>query len=180
MPKYRRLPSMRLPGWDYTSPGAYFITICTHERECLFYNDNFRLAAEGVWGAIPTRPQTRDHVRLDEWVLIPNHFHAILCLTDYPPRLRNKKKRDANQLQPCSVGSIVNNFKSMVTKRINLVRHTLGEKVWQRGYYDRLIRDEQELEAVRQYIRNNPDRWAENEDNLDEHLSQMRWVSWIE
>ena len=180
MSKFRRLSSMRLPGWDYTAPGAYFITICTHERECLFYDDNFRRAAQGAWRAIPTRKQARHHVDLDESVLMPNHFHGILCLTDYPPQLRNKKKRDANQLQPGSVGSIVKNFKSMVTKRINLVRKTPGEKVWQRGYYDRLIRDDQELEAVRQYIRDNPDRWAENEDNLDEHLSQMRWVSWVE
>ena len=179
MPKIRRLHSMRLPNWDYTAPGDYFITICTHERECLFYDDNFRRAAEGIWRAIPTRPYAKHRVYLDEWVLMPDHFHAILRLIAYLPRWQNKN-RDPDRLQPSSVGSIVGNFKSIVAKRINLVRDTLGEKVWQRGYYDRLIRDEHELQIIRQYIRDNPDRWENNQDNLDAHLSQMRWVSWVE
>lgn len=179
MAKVYRLSSMRLPEWDYTAPGAYFITICTHQRECLFYNDNFRRAAEGLWRAIPTRPHARHHVCLDESVLMPDHFHGIFHFTDYPPKL-DQKRRDPNRLQPGSVGSIVGTFKLIVAKRINLVRGTVGERVWQRGYYDRLIRDEKELQIIRQYIRDNPERWRKNQDNLDAHLAQMRWVSWVE
>ena len=65
-------------------------------------------------------------------------------------------------MQARSLGAIVGNFKSLVARRINALRGTPGERVWQRGYYDRIIRDDRELEAMRTYIRDNPTRWAEN------------------
>jgi REP element-mobilizing transposase RayT len=177
--KYRRKSSIRLPGWDYTSPGYYFVTICTYQREYLFYDERFRAIAKALWRGIPTRPQGRNHVRLDESVFMPDHFHGILELFG-SPNVPLDKKRHAKDLQSGSVGAIVGTFKSIVTKQINLVRGTLGEKVWQRGYYDRIIQgEEEELLKIRQYIRNNPERWNKNRENLDTLLPRMRHVSWV-
>ena len=170
----RRRNSNRLRGWDYTSPGAYFVTICTHHRELLFDEQQFHLIANNAWQAIPQHDHAQ-HVRLDESVVMPDHLHGILILTSRPQQ-RKSKKRNKSSLQPGSVGAIVGNFKSSVTKQINSWRGTPGSKVWLRGYHDRIIRDEKELNAIRQYIRNNPIRWAEKRDNLDVLLAKMRWV----
>lgn len=75
-----------------------------------------------------------------------------------------------------SIGAIIGNFKSLVTKRANQHRHTPGAKLWQREYYDRLIRNERELNALRQYIRDNPQRWLEDRDNIDVVIARMRLV----
>jgi len=72
------------------------------------------------------------------------------------------------------VGAIVGNFKSLVTRRINRLRRTPGERVWQRGYYDRIVRNPRELDAIRRYIRDNPARWAEDCENLDALTRKMR------
>ena len=83
----------------------------------------------------------------------------------------------ASPLRPGSIGAIVGNFKSLVTRRINNLRRTPGGRVWQRGYYDRIVRNERALNAIRQYVRDNPARWAEDRDNLDVLLSNMRLVA---
>lgn len=172
--KYRR-NSNRLQGRDYTSPGTYFITICTHQREPLFDEERFHFIAEKTWRAIPQHDHAQ-HVQLDESIVMPDHLHTILILTSHPQHSQKKKHGNHRSLQPGSVGAIVGNFKSLVTTEINKWRGTPGSKVWLRGYYDRIIRNEKELNAIRQYIRNNPARWAEKRDNLDLLLSRMRRV----
>jgi len=191
--------SIRLRSWDYTSPGAYFITICTHERECLFDDGRFHAIAENAWRNIPNHDHAQ-HVVLDEWVVMPNHLHGIIILTDATCRgeagrcdgpgtletpirpLRSPLQKNPSEpgipqgVQPGSVGAIVGNFKSLVAKQINNLRLTAGGRVWQRGYYDRIARNERELEAIRDYIRKNPDRWADDRENLDALLSKMRLV----
>ena len=72
------------------------------------------------------------------------------------------------------MGAIVGNFKSLAARRINNLRRTPGGRVWQRGFYDRIVRNERELEAIRRYIRDNPDRWAEDRENLDAALAKMQ------
>lgn len=205
MEKHHR-QSIRLKGWDYTQAGAYFITICTHQRECLFEQAAFRVLAENGWQNIPSHPHAV-RVHLDEWVVMPNHLHGILMLfdndngggrgeasridgcfannlcsdlphpydgyADWPHPYDGYAGPPCPSLKPGSIGAIVGNFKSLTARRINNLRRTLGSKVWQRGYYDRIIRNERELEAVRLYIQNNPQRWAEDRENLDKLLLKM-------
>jgi REP element-mobilizing transposase RayT len=165
-----------MPRWDYASPGIYFITICTYQREWLFDNLKYREAVETAWLAIPQRRHAQDHVALDESIVMPDHFHGILLLTDHPPQY-NPLENNKDNLQSGSVGAIIGNLKSIVTTRINVLRRSKGSKVWQRGYYDRVVRQEGELEAIRQYIRDNPDRWNRNAENIEELLEEkMRLV----
>ncbi|MCG3206892.1 MAG: hypothetical protein FOGNACKC_00491 [Anaerolineae bacterium] len=185
--------SIRLRGWDYTQPGAYFITICTHQREYLFNDTGIRAVVENAWRNIPSHPHAR-HVQLDKWVVMPNHLHGILVLVDRYDGDGGKGKAIriddslANDqcsnllrlyddhgptLKPDSIGAIVGNFKSLTARRINNLRHTPGGKIWQRGYYDRIIRSERELDAIREYIQNNPQRWTEDRDNLEGLMAKM-------
>jgi len=179
--------SIRLRGWDYTTPGAYFVTICTYQRENLFDHAVFRKVGENAWRAIPTHVHAQ-HVTLDEWVLMPNHLHGILVINESDdgwgeatgkdvPNASGRSLPVASPLRPGSIGAIVGNFKSLVTRRINNLRRTPGGRVWQRGYYDRIVRNERALNAIRQYVRDNPARWAEDRDNLDVLLSNMRLVA---
>jgi len=99
-------------------------------------------------------PQIRKNVELDEYVVMPNHFHAILFIIrrgvlQYAP---TNKFRSPSQ----TIGSIVRGFKSAVTKRTNKLRNTPGIPVWQRNYYERVVRNENELNRIREYIQNNP------------------------
>jgi REP element-mobilizing transposase RayT len=188
--------SIRLQGWDYTTPGAYFITICTYQRACLFEDSRLRDLAENGWRNIPTQPHAK-HVILDEWVVMPNHLHGILILSAIETDVDTGEEaeqvglrvlaenqdvvRPISPLPPRgveagSVGAIVGNFKSLVARRANNLRRSPGAKVWQRGYYDRIVRNERELDAIRQYIWDNPRRWAEDRDNLDALLTKMRLV----
>jgi REP element-mobilizing transposase RayT len=161
--------SIRLPGYDYTRPGAYFITICTHERAHLFgavVDGEMRL---NEWGRIVRdewfkTAQIRPHVQLwdDEFVVMPNHIHGIIWIVD-----DNTDVRATRRVAPTpptgpdagSIGAIIGQFKSAVTKRINQWRGTPGAPVWQRNYYEHIIRDERALNAIRCYIGENPLRW---------------------
>jgi putative transposase len=165
--------SIRLPGWDYRSPGHYFVTICTHQRQNLFEEATFHEIAADTIACIPEQTHAQ-HVRLDEWVVMPNHVHLIVVFTGYPPQadMSAMAVGFTNALGG-SLGVVVGRYKTAVTTRVNNLRRSQGAKVWQRGYYERIIRNEHELEATRQYIANNPIRWAEDRENLDALLSKM-------
>jgi putative transposase len=168
--------SIRLPEWDYTAPGAYFITLCTHQRENLFGHAPFRELAENAWRNMPCQPHARQ-VTLDEWVVMPNHIHAILWLGEQTGERAGRLETHSPKprLRPGSVGAIVGNYKALVTRRINVLRGTPGGSVWQRGYYERIARNDRELDAIRRYIRDNPAQWVEDRDNLEAHIGKMRY-----
>jgi len=156
--------SIRLRGWDYTNPGAYFVTICTYKKANTFDEPRYREIAENTWRYIP-KQQHAACVSLHDWILMPNHLHGIIVLGE-----REVVSTDSMQTKGAksgSIASIISNYKSLVTRRINNIRGTPGGKVWQRGYYERIIRNEREYDAVRAYIIANPDRWGEDPDNLD-------------
>jgi putative transposase len=185
-PRKHHRRSIRLSGYDYTQPGAYFVTICTQNRECLFDDPVLRSVVETHWQAIPRHVP---HVTLDAWVVMPNHVHGIIVITDPSVGARHchqvpasgrrassgearpsKLDADGNALplQRGSLGAIVGNLKSVTARRINRIRHTPGMDVWQRNYYEHIIRNERALERIREYIINNPLRWEldiENPDN---------------
>jgi putative transposase len=155
--------SIRLKGYDYSSTGAYFITICTHQRECLFgeiTDGEMRLNDLGqiVAGAYLWLATQYSYVHLDAWIVMPNHLHGILVLTDDPRRgvSRNAPTRK-------SLGRLIGAFKTVSTKRINLMRDTSGSVVWQRNYYEHIIRNEKSLRCIRQYIHHNPISWQQDQ-----------------
>ena len=173
--------SIRLKGWDYTTPAAYFVTICTYQRLYLFEDPDFREISENAWRNIPAKPHAR-HATLDEWIVMPNHLHGIIVLNERDaeeaalPAAEPATEPAGKGAVPGSLPSIVGNYKSLVTRRINNVRRTRGAKVWQRGYYERIVRNERELNAIRDYIRANPERWAADRDNLDAIIARMEWI----
>ncbi|MGC8719442.1 MAG: transposase [Thermodesulforhabdaceae bacterium] len=170
--------SIRLKKYDYTQPGAYFITICTHERAHLFgevVDGHMRLnnagrIAEQCWRDIPAH---FPHVELDAFVIMPNHVHGVLWIVDnvgarhaVPPPPTDHVEQFGKPL-PGSIPTIVRAFKSAVTQRINAWRNTPGAPVWQRNYYEHIIRDEYILNTIRQYIIENPLRWHLDRYNPD-------------
>ena len=170
--------SIRLQGYDYSRPGAYFITICTHNRECLFgtivdgdmvLNQFGRIVSE-EW--VKTG-QIRDEIQLDQWVIMPNHFHGIVWIrrgddTIVDCRGTARRAPTVEQFGKPVAGSlptIVRAFKSAVTKQINQLRDTPGMKLWQRNYWEHIIHNDDELNRIRQYIMDNPARWEMDRDN---------------
>ncbi len=153
--------SIRLKDFDYSSPNWYYITICTHKRECLFgcivgarrgspimKLNTYGIIIRNIWQSIPQHHK----VILDTLQIMPDHLHGIIIVNQVgEPRLAP------------TLGSIIGYFKSECTKEI---RHTIHDPffiLWQRNYYEHIIRDEQELSHIRQYIADNPKNWENDQ-----------------
>ena len=166
-PNLHHRRTVRLHDYDYSQSGAYFVTVCTEGRKALFgafVQDGepfVELNAAGLqvrrcWTEIP---QHFPSVSLDEFLVMPDHLHGILLLGGEGASLG--RSRGANDYSPLqdgtarTVGSVVRGFKIGVTKWFNENRPT-ADKVWQRSFYEHVIRNEQELHATRQYIQENP------------------------
>ena len=161
-----RVPSTRLPGWDYRSNGYYFVTICTRDRRPFLgavVHDVVRLSEAGrivdeEWNRTPA---VRDYVTLDEYVVMPNHLHGIIVLRrDVVETSRRDVSTNGPRLLADSLGSVVNQFKSVCTKRIR--QAGLLDFGWQARFYDHIIREEESLDRIRRYIVDNPLKWEEN------------------
>ncbi|MFA7402698.1 MAG: transposase [Pelobacteraceae bacterium] len=171
--KYRP-ETTRLKSWNYSSAGYYFVTICEKDRICVFgeiENDTvlftpLGLAAIECWLAIP---EHFPFVELDAFCIMPNHVHGIIVInssveTQNFASLQCDKPGNKFGPQSKNLASIVRGFKIGVTK---FARENDIDFMWQPRYYDRIIRDEQELFAVRNYIRNNPLEWESDEYGID-------------
>ena len=174
----QRRHSIRLPGYDYTRLGSYFVTICSLEYKPIFgkvLNGEVKLNESGqivtrCWSQLPSHfPQ----VELDAFIVMPNHIHGIINITK-----RSVGATHASPLQtevrtrpgpkPGSLGVIVGSFKSAVTRRINKLCNTPGTPVWQRNYFEHIIRSNKALDTIRRYILNNPTHWE-----LDRYYSMQ-------
>jgi REP element-mobilizing transposase RayT len=161
-PDRQHRQSIRLSHYDYSRVGAYFLTICVHDRESLLGQvENGKVvlnragrAVEWTWADLPRH---YSHAIVDELVVMPNHVHGIVRLEELPP--------DSDVPRRHALPEIVRAFKSYSARRINKGRHTPGHPVWQRNYHERVIRDEEEMLRVRQYIRDNPLRWDIDPEN---------------
>lgn len=170
--RHRR--SVRLKDHDYSSEGLYFVTICTKDRECLFgkiVNGQVRLNAYGetvlnCWNEIPKH---FSHVILDSFVVMPNHIHAILSISNVGAGLPRPSTKGAETapLRPVTLGKIVAYVKYQSTKFVNEIRNTPGIPVWQRNYYEHIIRNENELLQTQKYILENPLKWSSDPENPD-------------
>ncbi len=165
--------SIRLPAWDYSWSAAYFVTMVTHEREQLFgeiVDSRIFLSAAGEICAQEWErsAELRSEVVLDAWVVMPNHLHGVVRLQQVEGSGGDGRTKLAGQQtgpRPRSLSSFVAGFKAAATKRINEFRQTPGAPVWQRSFYEHVIRNEQRLLAIREYIDLNPARWAEDREN---------------
>ncbi len=177
--KHRRR-SIRLPRFDYAAPGAYFVTLCISGRRCILgkvnSNGTVSLNPLGEAAAAEWRRSAalRDEIELDAFVVMPNHVHGVVVIKpdlsgddvgatgqsplqqpDYPPRGPARR----------SLTSFVVGYKGAVTRRVNAIRKTPGAPVWQRNYYERIIRDDDELARARFYVQENPARWRDDDYN---------------
>jgi REP element-mobilizing transposase RayT len=145
----QRTPN-RLPGHDYSCPGAYFVTINVRNRDNVFGEISNGLMVLNEWGIIAEKqwleiPSHFNNCRLDEFIVMPDHFHGITIITAGARPLQRQY-----QLLPIIIGS----YKSSVSKKIHQTGKT--DFRWQRSFWDRIIRDEQELNLIRRYIIQNP------------------------
>jgi putative transposase len=211
-PAKHKRRSIRLQKYDYSAPGAYFITICTHQRQCLFGEilaGQMELNATGLWVQACWRrsPYRFSQLTLDAFVIMPNHLHGILWLGDenrmgndtprrgeafgqktgdtpckgeafgqktmeqpeiFWPNASPLPKRYVSPITPNgtksgSVAAIIQNFKSISTRRINQIQNNAGRTLWQRNYYEHIIRDNTALQNIQNYIRNNPLSWQQDQ-----------------
>ena len=161
--------SIRLSGYDYAKEGAYFVTIVTHQHECLFGGiadgemrvDGYGEVVRDEW---LRSVQIRREIELDAFVVMPNHVQGIVVIRDVGAHGRAPLPSPPHR-PPRSLASFVAGFKSVSTKRINAIRGTPGVPVWQRNYYEHVIRDDDDLGRVRRYIAENPLRWDEDPEN---------------
>jgi REP element-mobilizing transposase RayT len=198
-PQKHHRRSIRLKGYDYHNAGAYFVTICTMDRECLLNDPIVNGIIDDVWLALTSWFPT---VILDEFVVMPNHIHFILWLIDpvgvslantqslADTRIVKDKNRTGENRTGASpaptgwvvpkpekintapaLGDVVGAFKSLVFKVyldwIEIHDPSRRAKFWQRNYYEHIVRNERELNAIRQYIIDNPKNWKMDRDNLE-------------
>ncbi len=172
VPRQHHRRSIRLPTFDYSQAGAYFITIVCQGSESLLGDIVGGDVLLSPYGEI-TRdewcrtPSMRTEVDLDEFVVMPNHLHGIVIIKDLERFDRDVGAHGRAPLRrrPRSLGSFMAGFKAATTRRINRVRQTPRQRVWQRNYYERVIRDEAELARIRRYIAENPTRWEDDPEN---------------
>ena len=151
-----RRSSPRLSSYDYAQENYYFITACVRDRKCLFGHVTRGEMVSNSFGAIVTNcwydlPHHYHEIHLDGFVLMPNHVHGIVSIHG-----------DAPDGSRAALSEIVRAFKSYSARRINEVRETPGQPVWQRSFYDHIIRNDADLERIRDYVEHNPARWAED------------------
>jgi REP element-mobilizing transposase RayT len=169
LPTQPQRKSIRLPGYDYTRAGAYFVTLVAWQQEPIFGEILFgavRLHPPGdivqsAWRHLPLDFP----VELDEMIIMPNHMHAILWIDEMNPQAIKPPSQTErrNGAIPGSLGAILGNFKSVTARRINQIRSTSGASVWQRNYYEHIVRNEDDLRRIRAYICDNPRRWTEKQ-----------------
>jgi REP element-mobilizing transposase RayT len=161
-----RRTSNRAPRFDYRSVGAYFVTVVTYQRQPVFGGvaDGrmvLNTAGRGVAREWLTTAQRRRNVRLDDFIVMPNHVLAIVHITTELPRPREADEPDSPLLRspPHSVGAIIRGFKAATTAELNRRADCPGRPLWQANYHDRILRTGPEIIAARRYIRMNPGNW---------------------
>ncbi len=165
----------RLRGRDYSSPGAYFIIACTQNRLPLFGRIIDGKMAANRLGAVVEEcsaklPDHYDNVALDAFILMPNHVHGVIIIED-TPTLTAVVAASARRY---GVPEIMRAFKTFSARNINELRVSPGAPVWQRGFYDHVIRGKGELDTVRTYIMDSPGKWSEDADNPANRRGQRR------
>ena len=171
----RRRP-LRLSDFDYSQPGPYFVTICIKERACILGTiaDSVMVLTElgdvvtSCWHELPCHYPA---ISLDAFVAMPNHFHGIIFVGAGSPRPSSGP----------TLSNIVGYFKYQSTKRMNELRNSPGASLWQRNFFEHVIRDDHSLNRIREYIFTNPERWEMDRDNPQARGTDEfdRWLAGI-
>ena len=221
MQQFRTRKQIRMPNYDYSMDGWYYVTICARDKENIFGKHN-----PNIVGADGSRPSNklseneipengistnnkiilneyglivgdelhkseiiRNEIHLDEYVIMPNHIHAIVIIQNnhndhfnysnysVEGRLPSAPTISATYNYKKSLSTFVAAFKAAATKRINMLRGTPQQPVWQRSFHDHVIRNEKSLNNIREYIINNPANWEtdeENKDRITNHSSGLK------
>ena len=177
-PQKHHRRSIRIKGYDYSSEGAYYVTIVAWHRDCIFGEivdgetilNNLGRIADECWQAIP---EHFPFVELGAYVIMPNHVHGIIIITDggrgaamlrpYPRPYDDNSNPHKINVKPGSLGAIVRSYKSAVSYRIHKEYNATG--IWQRNYYEHIIRDDKDLQNKTDYIIANPSLWDEDDNN---------------
>jgi putative transposase len=172
---YPNRESTRLRSYDYSRPGAYFVTICAQDKTALFGVVDGQGMRRNRIGEIVAQawrdlPKHFEHVRLDEFIVMPNHVHGILVIE----RKDDMKNSDKACLVPTkrfghpgagSLSTIIGSFKAKATREIRRICPAMAA-VWQSRFMEHIIRDDEDLYNHRRYIRENPTKW---------HLDKEYW-----
>ena len=184
-PDIHKRRSIRLKGYDYSLSGFYFITICCYQRQCLFgeiIDSQIKLnnLGELVKEEWLKSAEIRKEIKLGEFVIMPNHFHGIVIIDRNAGTINLgangrsplQKIHHSSEIQsskqpismkPKSLSSLIAGFKSATTKKINMIRETPQNPVWQRNYYDNIIINDESLDKIREYVQNNPLSWENDQ-----------------
>jgi REP element-mobilizing transposase RayT len=171
--------SIRLQGYDYTQAGAYFVTICTGQKQCILGEVVDGAVVLSRYGRLAVMcwewlAQHYPYVELDAWVVMPNHLHGIIVISDAEDA--DGLSRGGSRTAPTTpdataatapkrktLGRLIGAFKTVSTKCVNQLYHSPGEVFWQRNYYEHIIRNTADLKRIREYILYNPMRWESDE-----------------
>ena len=169
-----RRRSIRLPGFDYSQVGMYFVTICSGQQQCIFGQirgteivlSRVGEVAKACWLEIP---QHFRNVKMETYVVMPNHVHGILTIQFKLPVNASAQCVNVNESfgKPSanSIPTIIRSFKSAVSKRAREAGLIPADSIWQRGYYERVLRNTREYVEATNYILLNPARWSHDEEN---------------
>lgn len=179
-PNEHRRRSLRLKGYDYSQAGIYFVTVCAYGRACLFGEVESGLMRLNEYGEIVVSEwikstELRLEIECGEFVVMPNHFHGVVHIVGAygntpvsrdEKKIANSRNKDVLPYAPTSpsrnLGAMVRGFKGAASRRINQIRNTPGAPVWQRNYYEHVIRDDADYNRIAEYVANNPQRWLED------------------
>ncbi len=180
----RERKRLRLKDYDYSQPGAYFVTVCTKDRETRFggivdgqmQRNDLAAVVQSCWDDLPNH---YPNVGLDAFVVMPNHVHGIIIIMDDPVGATSRRPHAGAGKPRPYLGNVVAYFKYQSTKRINELSNSPGAHLWQRGYYDHIIRDDRSLDRIRDYIIQNPLRWSadRNNANATSHDEFDHWMN---
>ena len=185
-PEIHHRRSIRLANYDYSQTGFYFITLCTYQKQYLFgeiINDEMRLNQIGkvVQQEWLNSATIRQEIELDEWIIMPNHLHGIVIINNTDKNCATNLNQGATNLnqgaslaplhrKPKSLSSFIAGFKSAVTKKVRSMSKIPDFVVWQRNFYESVIKDDIHLDNTRLYIQNNPVNWHQDSEKLSDDI----------
>ena len=179
--------SIRLKDYDYSQEGAYFVTICTQKKAAILGRivagavrlNRFGNVVNTCWTKMPHH---FPNVEIDTFVIMTNHIHGIIVLID---NCRGAVAAPfgagevTSPLRKCTLGQVIAYFKYQTTKSINRICNTPGNRIWQRNYYEHVIRNEDDLNEIRQYILDNPVKWGIDENNPTRQLPELPYDNMV-
>jgi len=185
-PKKHHRQSIRLPGYDYSRPGLYYVTICVRNGKCILGNikkgkmilNKAGRCVNNLWLELPIRFPM---IKLNAFIVMPNHIHGIIKIDQSPekvgagiapPRKLQMISKKGAASSTSTLGNIIRIFKSISAHQVNRLLSRSGA-LWQRNYYEHIIRNEIEWECIYKYIQANPMNWDIDREKTKNYSAEM-------